>query len=140
MQRAPQRSVPLPHCPCVVTWVCSGPHLSTTRTRDALPLCRATWDDPSHQGGLVAARGFSLGTGHWVHSTELGVSPPGQGQPEFSRSRTILGNTCSTGTTNMFVSFQCSLLRLSQTPPFPQQKSQSWEECSPGDRGVFPLI
>lgn len=85
------------------------------------PLCQAIQDHPSH---WAQASGF--------HRTALWVSLPGQGQPEFSRSRTILGNICTRGTTNTFVFFQHSLLCLSQTPPFLQQKSQPWEECSIG--------
>lgn len=45
----------------------------------------------------MAAWGFSLGMGIGVPRTELGVFLPGQGQPEFSRSRTILGNIFTRG-------------------------------------------
>ena len=112
---------------------------SAPRTWEAPSLGQATWDCP-FQGGLVVLGVF---TGHRpLGSTgqhSLWVSLPGQGQPEFSRSRTILGNICTRGTTNTFVFFQHSLLCLSQTPPFLQQKAQPCEECSTGLWEVFAL-
>ena len=112
---------------------------SSPRTWEVPLLGQATLDRP-FQGGLAVLGAF---TGHRpLGSTgqhSLWVSLPGQGQPEFSRSRTILGNICTRGTTNTFVFFQHSLLRLSQTPPFLQQKAQPCEECSAGLWEVFAL-
>lgn len=76
------------------------------------------WDHPSSWGRFMAAWGFSLAQASGFSRTELRVSLPGPGLPEFSRPRTILGNLCAQGTTNMFVFIQHSLLCLSQTPPF----------------------
>ena len=117
---------------------CERVQPSPARTREAPPLFQATREHPS-QGGLVAAQSSHWAQASGFHRTALWVSLPGQGQPEFWRSRTILGNICTRRATNTFVFFQHSLPCLSQTPPFLQQKSQPWEECSAGLWEVFAL-
>lgn len=99
----------------------TGPSPMENTRRTA--LSQSIWDHPSSWGRCVAAWGFSLAQASGFSRTELRVSLPGPGLPEFSRSRTILGNLCAQGTTNMFVFIQHSLLCLSQTPPFGRNHS-----------------